>query len=82
MMSREHGARDRRFELSVEGGTASGAASTFDGNHTNDIWSWLFPNELFDPFDLEAFQRTLDILMERTANGHLAWVLFAPGVHL
>ena len=81
MMSDERGARDRRFG-SVEGGRASGAASTFDGNHTNDVYSWLIPNELWDPTDYESLQQTIDILMERTIKGHLAWVLFVPGMHL
>lgn len=81
MMSAGRGARDRRSG-SVEGGRASGAASTFDGNHTNDVYSWLFPNENFDVYDTDAFLRTLDILMERTVAGHLAWVLFAPGIRL
>lgn len=84
MMSEERGARDRRSRLSVEGGRASGAASTFDGNHTSDVWSWLIPNEYFDCFDHEAMERSLDLLMERTCGTFypLAWVLIAPGYRI
>lgn len=64
-------ARDR-FRVAVEG--ASGAAA-FDGNHSSDIVSWLFPLENWDDRDVPAM---LDQLMTHTIRGHLAWVVFVP----
>lgn len=65
-------ARDPRFRVAVEG--ASGAAA-FDGNHTNDVVSWLFAN---DKWEDGAVPEMLDQLMEYTIHGHLAWVVFVP----
>lgn len=70
-MSFERGTRDRR-SIPVEGG-ASGAADTFDGNQTNDIVSWLFANSQWTE---ESVAQALAQLMEHTAMGHLAWVVF------
>lgn len=74
-MPGERGARDRRFEVAVEGVDASGAASTFDGNHTDDTVSWLFANETWRD---EKFSGLLDKLMWYTAAGNLSWVVFPP----
>lgn len=59
--------------VAVEGGVASGAADNFDGNHTNDVLSWLFANVNWVD---EAVPAMLDQLMEHTKWGHLAWVVF------
>ena len=67
----ERGARDP-VPVAVEG--ASGAAA-FDGNHTNDMVSWLFANENWHP---DRVQDQLAQLMEYTIYGHLAWVVFPP----
>lgn len=52
---------------------ASGAADSFDGNHTNDVWSWMFANS--DWRD-DKWPGLMIQLMEHTANGHLSWVVF------
>jgi hypothetical protein len=75
MMTRERGARDRRFELSVEEPTAIGAARLFDGNHTDDLLSWMFANSYWDD---SLVPDTLDKLMGYTIDGHLSWVIFPP----
>lgn len=66
------GARDTRFRVAVEG--ASGAAA-FDGNHTNDVTSWIFNNEYWTA---EKWEDSVLTLLYHTANGHLAWVVFPP----
>lgn len=53
------------------GGVASGAAPS-DGNDS-DIVSWLFAN---DQWTEEAVPDMLEVLMEQTMKGHLAWVCF------
>lgn len=72
-MSKERGAGHRRSAVEVEG--ASGAASSFDGNHTGDIVSWLFFN---DKWKDDMWPETQEQLMMHTAWGHLAWVVFPP----
>jgi hypothetical protein len=54
---------------------AIGAAAAFDGNHTDDVVSWLFYNDHWEASEVPAM---LDQLMEHTVYGHLAWVVFAP----
>lgn len=79
MVPTERGARDRRFGVSVEGVEASGAASSFDGNHTNDVLSFMFPNQYFTLTPEEFLEsESFESLMERTMWGHLAWVFFPP----
>jgi len=68
-------ARDSREALAVES-SAIGAAAAFDGNYTNDLVSWLFPNE---KWTAEAVPQMLEELMLYTMHGHLAWCVFAPG---
>lgn len=53
------------------GGVASGAAPT-DGNDS-EIVSWLFANNQWTD---DAFPELLTMLMEKTSEGHLAWVVF------
>lgn len=73
-MSQGRGSVHRR-PYAVEGESASGAAPTFDGNHTNDVVSWMFAN---DSWDDELWPETEDQLMQHTAWGHLSWVVFPP----
>jgi hypothetical protein len=58
----------------VEGG-ASGAAAAFDGNHTDNLMSWMFPNENFLS---ENHAAMIEELMMWTEAGHLAWCAFVP----
>ena len=54
---------------------ASGAAVAFDGNHTRQLVSWMFPNENW------LDENVVDMLIELmlwTDAGHLAWVVFPP----
>lgn len=53
---------------------ASGAAA-FDGNHSFDIVSWLFPTDSWDEAQVPGM---LEELMRHTLYGHLAWVVFVP----
>lgn len=79
-MPTSRGARDRDFMVAVDEDAASGAAGRFDGNHTNDVLSWLFANVNWVD---EAVPQMLDELMEHTKFGHLAWVVFPkPGYRL
>lgn len=64
-------ARDRSLVIAVE---ADVGRSSFDGNHTNDVTSWLiaFENQVYVPLDDADYRN----LMEWTMAGHLAWVVF------
>lgn len=55
---------------------ASGAAAAFDGNHTGNLVSWLFPNDQWGV--VENTDDMLDELMFYTARGHLQWCVFPP----
>lgn len=70
------GEGSRRPVEPVEGSGASGAAPAFDGNHTNDVTSWLFQN---DRWQDDAWPELEEQLMYYTATGHLAWVVFPIG---
>lgn len=72
IMSEERDARDAA-PVAVEGDL--GARSTFDGNHTNALLTWLVPDERWTE---DTFPGNVEVLMEFTANGHLAWCLFPP----
>jgi hypothetical protein len=74
MMSEGHGTRDPSSAVPVEGVDASGAASSFDGNHTSDAETWLFGNENWN--DDSFRENTLLKLMYFTSLGHLSWVVF------
>lgn len=63
----------RRPVDAVEGGDASGAAPSFDGNYTNDIVSWMFQNERWTR---DKWPELMEELMWFTSRGHLAWVVF------
>jgi hypothetical protein len=66
-----HGARDRRpGEPAVE--AEGGRPDTFDGNHSNQLVSWL----LIRGGKKELHPEDLEILMMRTMRGHLAWCVF------
>jgi len=65
-------ARDRR-QVAV-GGITDGRPSTFDGNYTRTLVSWLMPMP-GTPFE-ELGEKQYDQLMEWTIGGHLAWCVF------
>lgn len=67
------GARDRRSVDAVEV-EEDGRPTSFDGNHTNRIVSWLIPvpGQKFEGLDEEQILQ----LMRWTVAGHLAWVVF------
>lgn len=65
------GARDRFAVAPVEGALGR---DTFDGNHSNEIVSWLVPMPGRKWEDLDEDQ--LAQLMLWTEAGHLAWVVF------
>lgn len=46
--------------------------SGFDGNRTDILVHWYYPNRSWIGFDEE----TRDGLMQQTVEGHLRWVLF------
>lgn len=74
-MKMSQGARSRdRRSVPVEGDYASGAADPFDGNYTNRVQAWMFPLD-WDESDMELMMAQL---IDFTAMGHLAWVLFPP----
>jgi hypothetical protein len=66
----------RRPVEPVEGTGASGAAPSFDGNHSGDIISWMFQNENWND---DRWPSLMDELMWFTVQGHLAWVVFTRG---
>lgn len=66
------GTRARDSGPNVDAVEAQGGRSTFDGNHTDDLMSWLIirgGKKELDPRDLNE-------LMLRTARGHLSWCVF------
>ncbi len=73
-MSPGRGEGSRRPRGPVEGAGASGAAPTFDGNHTDDVTSWLFQNDRWTP---EKWPELMEELMLFTVQyNHLSWVVF------
>jgi len=63
--------RDSRRFVPVE---VSDGRRGFDGNDTRKIVSWLLPHfgQKFEPLEDEQIEQ----LMDWTAAGHLAWVVF------
>lgn len=71
-MSPRRVARDR--DGNVVEGVSDGRRSTFDGNYTRTLTSWLIPftGTAWEELDEDQYNQ----LMEWTVNGHLSWCVF------
>jgi hypothetical protein len=72
-MPNGHGARDRRPSVPAVEVDDVSPRNSFDGNHTNDVMSWLIPQpgKKFHPLTEETYET----LMQWVMMGHLAWVV-------